>query len=147
FLVLAALPCLVAFRRVGWRVPLAVSWALYLLYQFSQFRLTGAGFESVFPILAWQLLFVHGIAVGCYRDSIKAWVAKRPRTIVVTATLATAAFLVFALCNPRADGPSWLRAGLVSPDRFTYLYDRFFALTDLGIGRLLNLAVALPLGY
>ena len=55
--------------------------------------------------------------------------------------------MLFALSNPRADGPSWLRSGLVSPELFTYLYERYFALSDLGIGRLLNLAVALPLGY
>ena len=147
FLVLAALPCLIAFRRVGWRAPLAVSWALYGFYQLSPRAVTSAGFESVFPILAWQLLFVHGIAVGVYRDSIRAWVAERRRAMLVTATAGTAAFMVFALCNPQADGPSWLRSGLVSPERFTYLYERYFALSDLGIGRLLNLAVALPLGY
>jgi hypothetical protein len=55
--------------------------------------------------------------------------------------------MLFALSNPRADGPSWLRAGLVSPDLFTYAYARYFSLSDLGIGRLLNLAIALPLGY
>jgi len=147
FLVAAALPCVVAFRRVGWRLPLAVSWGLYGFYQVSSFRVTSAGFESVFPILAWQLPFVHGIAVGCYGDSIRAWVAQRPRAMVVAAALGTAAFMVFALSNPRADGPSWLRAGIVAPARFTYLYDRYFALSDLGIGRLLNLAVGLPLGY
>jgi hypothetical protein len=65
----------------------------------------------------------------------------------VAATLGAAAFTVFALCNPRADGPSWLRASVVSPEVFTYLYDRYFALSELGIGRLLNLAVTLPLGY
>lgn len=147
FLVVAALPCLIAFRRVGWPAPLAVSWSLYAFYQFSALQVTSAGFESVFPILAWQLLFVHGIAVGYYRDSIRAWVAERPRALVVTATVGTAAFMVFALSNPLADGPSWLRSGIVAPERFTYLYERFFALSDLGIGRLLNLAVGLSFGY
>jgi hypothetical protein len=36
---------------------------------------------------------------------------------------------------------------VVSPERFTDLYSKVFELTDLGIGRLLNLAVALPVGY
>jgi hypothetical protein len=54
---------------------------------------------------------------------------------------------VFALCNPRTEGPSWLQLSIVSPERFTYLYSKFFELTGLGIGRLLNLTVALPVGY
>ncbi len=147
FLVLAALPCLIAFRRVGWRLPLAASWALYAFYQVSPHGLTSAGFEAVFPILAWQLLFVHGIAIGYYRDAITTSVAQWPRGGLATAGIAAGAFMLFALSNPRADGPSWLHAGIVSPALFTYLYEHYFALSDLGIGRLLNLAVALPLGY
>jgi hypothetical protein len=51
--------------------------------------------------------------------------------------------------NPisQSEGPSLLRWTLVSPDRFTDLYFKYFTLTDLGIGRILNLAVALPVGY
>jgi hypothetical protein len=147
FLVLAALPCLVAFRRTGWRLPLAVSWTAYAFHQLSPQSLTSAGFETVFPLLAWQLLFVHGIAIGYYRESIAQWAAQRSWRVAAAASIAAAAFMLFALSNPRADGPSWLRSGMVSPEAFTYLYDRYFALSDLGIGRLLNLAVALPLGY
>jgi hypothetical protein len=147
FLVLAALPCLLTFRRVGWRLPLAASWALYAFYQVSPHSLTSAGFEAVFPILAWQLLFVHGIAIGYYRDAITASVAHWPRSVWVTAGVAAGAFMLFALSNPRADGPSWLRSMLVSPELFTHLYERYFALSDLGVGRLMNLAIALPLGY
>jgi len=35
----------------------------------------------------------------------------------------------------------------VSPERFTELYERYFSLSDLGVGRLLNLAIALPVAY
>jgi hypothetical protein len=45
------------------------------------------------------------------------------------------------------EGPPLLHWTVVAPDRFTYLYFQYFTLTDLGIGRLLNLAVALPVGY
>jgi len=147
FLVLAALPCLIAFRRIGWRIPLAVSWALYVFYQVSPHSLTSAGFEAVFPILAWQLLFVHGIAIGYYREAITASVPQWPRGALVAAALTTAAFMVFALSNPLADGPSWLRSGLISRELFTHVYERYFSLSDLGVGRLLNLAIALPIGY
>jgi hypothetical protein len=147
FLVLAALPCLLAFRRVGWRLPLAVSWALYAFYQLFPQPLTAAGFENVFPLLAWQLLFVHGIAIGYYREAISHSISSWPRSVPLAASAAVALFMLFALSNPRAEGPMWLRASLVSPDVFTHLYERYFALSDLGIGRLLNLALALPLGY
>jgi hypothetical protein len=60
---------------------------------------------------------------------------------------ASAAFVVFALCNPWADGPPVLHWSVVSPERFTYLYFHYFTLTDLRIGRVLNLAVALPVAY
>src|SRR5262249_48221139 len=133
--------------RVGWRRPLAASWALYAFHQIFPHSLTSAGFEAVFPILAWQILFVHGIAVGYYRDSIAGSIRQWPRGLAVAASVAAAVFMLFALSNPLADGPSWLRIGLFSPESFTHLYERYFALSDLGIGRLLNLAVALPLAY
>jgi hypothetical protein len=147
WLVVLAVPCLIALDLVGWRPLLCASWALYFLYQIAPRRLTGGEFESVFPILAWQLLFVHGIAIGYHRDRVTALVARRAKLVAAIAGGATATFAVFALCNPWAEGPSWLHWGVVSPDRFAYLYGQYFALTDLGIARLLNLAVTLPLGY
>jgi hypothetical protein len=60
---------------------------------------------------------------------------------------AAAAFVVLALCNPWAEGPPALHWSVVSPERFTYMYFRFFTLTDLGIGRILNLAIGLPVAY
>ncbi len=70
-----------------------------------------AGFESAFPLLAWQLLFVHGIAIGYHRNDVSAFVARLPRSTPRVALLATAGFTIFAFCNPWADGPSWLHAG------------------------------------
>jgi hypothetical protein len=146
-LVLAAIPCLVALRFAGWKPVLATSWALYIFYQFVPGRLTSIEFESVFPLLAWQLLFVHGLTVGYYRESITAAVSRWPKTGLMLTAGGTLAFMALAFSNPHADGPSWLRWSVVSPEHFTYLYDRYFSLSDLGIGRLLNLAIALPLGY
>ena len=54
---------------------------------------------------------------------------------------------MFALCNPWMDGPRFLHWNVISPERFTDLYFHYFSLTDLRIGRVLNLAVALPVGY
>lgn len=146
WLILAAVPCLFGLRFVGWQPVLAASWVIYARYRMAPFPLTGAEFETVFPILAWQLLFVHGIAIGYHRDRISAWTTERRVPLAATAGLSVA-FLAFALCNPWVDGPAWLHAQIVSPDRFAELYARYFGLSELGIGRLVNLAVALPTGY
>jgi hypothetical protein len=147
WLVAAAVPCLIALRFTGWRPLLAVSWSLYLVHRIAPHPVTAGAFESTFPILAWQLLFIHGLVIGYHRESISAFVARCPRIVPLLVGGASAAFVVLALCNPWGEGPLMLHWSVVSPDRFTDLYFRYFTLSDLGIGRILNLAVALPIGY
>jgi hypothetical protein len=147
WLVAAAIPCLLMLRHAGWRPVLAASWALYVWYRVEPQTITMAGFESAFPLLAWQLLFVHGIAIGYHRSDINAFVARMPAITPRVAMLITAGFTIFAFCNPWTDGPAWLHLRVVSPERFTDLYERYFTLSDLGVGRLLNLSVALPVAY
>jgi len=147
WLVAAAVPCLLLLHRAGWRLLLAVSWALYLWYRIQPHALTTGGFESAFPLLAWQLLFVHGITIGYHREGLGRLVARVPAIAPKVAVLITALFMIFAFCNPWADGPSWLRLRVVSPEQFEYLYEHFCTLSDLRVGRLLNLAVGLPVAY
>jgi hypothetical protein len=147
WLVAAAAPCLLVLYYFGWAPVLALSWCAYFWYYVSPRALTGADFESSFPILVWQLLFVHGIVIGYHREQLTNVVSRLPRIVPVLIGGAAAAFTVFAFCNPWTQGPSWLQLSVVSPERFTYLYFKFFELTDLRIGRLLNLAVALPVAY
>jgi hypothetical protein len=147
WLVAAAVPCLLALRFVGWRPLLAMSWLLYLWYRITPHALTTGQFETNFPLLVWQLLFVHGIAMGYYRDRLGSFAGRLPKPVPVVTCAACAAFIVFALCNPWTEGPGVLHWNLLSPELFADLYSRYFTLSDLGIGRLLNLAVALPLGY
>jgi hypothetical protein len=147
WLVAAAIPCLLMLRRAGWRPVLAASWVLYLWYRVDPHTVTTAGFESAFPLFAWQLLFVHGIAIGYHRDEVSAFVARMPAFTPRVAVLITVGFAIFAFCNPWTVGPSWLHLGFVSPDRFATLYARYFTLSDLRIGRLLNLSIALPVAY
>ena len=92
------------------------------------------------------MLFVHGIAIGYHRERLAAFVARSPRMLPAV-VVGSAAFAVFALCNPWTDGPEALRWNLMSAERFTDLYVQYFSLTELGIGRLLNLAMALPVGF
>jgi hypothetical protein len=147
WLVAAAAPCLYVLRRFGWRALLGLSWALYIWYRISPRALTSAEFESVFPILAWQLLFIHGIVIGVHRKQIRAVVDAVPQGFPLAIAGAAAAFVVLALSNPWAEGPAFLHWNVVSAERFTDLYFTYFPLTELGIGRLLNLAVGLPVAY
>jgi hypothetical protein len=147
WLVAAAVPCLLTLRFAGWRPLLAVSWALYLWYRISPHPLTAAQFEANFPILAWQLLFVHGLAIGYHRKRLGALVAGVPRWVPAATVAAAAAFILFALSNPWTDGPAALHWNFLDADRFSELYAQYFGLSELGVGRLLNLAVGLPIGY
>ena len=147
WLVAAAIPCLLILHRAGWRVVLAASWALYLWYRVDPHAITASGFEMAFPLLAWQLLFVHGIVIGYHRNGVGAFFARMPSITPRFAVFATAGFAIFALCCPWSPGPSWLHLQVVSPERFTELYENYFSLSDLGVGRLLNLSVALPVAY
>ena len=147
WLVLAAGPCMIALRAYGGRAVLGVSWAVYLWYRIAPHQITASEFEIVFPLLAWQLLFVHGIAIGYYRASLGTLLARTPKRVTTVIGAASVAFMAVALSNPSVAGPSWLRWDLVPPQQFLSIYDRYFSLSDLGMGRVLNLAVSLPFAY
>jgi OpgC protein len=85
--------------------------------------------------------------IGYHRNDIGAFFARMPSITPRLAVLVTAGFTIFAFCCPWSPGPSWLHLRVVSPERFTDLYDGYFSLSDLGIGRLLNLSIALPVAY
>src|SRR3954471_24770220 len=98
WLVAAALPCLLALRYAGWVPLLGLSWAFYLFNRVSPHTLTSGQFEQTFPILAWQLLFVHGIAFGYHRQRIGALLERAPRIVPLATAGMAAAFIAFALC-------------------------------------------------
>ena len=96
WLVIAAVPCMLVLYRVGWRPLLAVSWGIYLWYRFAPQQVTPGEFETTFPILAWQLLFVHGIVIGYYRERIGAVVTRCPNGLRISIGVACVAFMGFA---------------------------------------------------
>lgn len=147
WLVLAAGPCMIALRAYGWCAVLGASWIVYIWYQIAPRQLTASEFEVVFPLLAWQLLFVHGIAIGYYRASLDRLLTRSPKRVTIAIGAASIVFMAIALSNPSVTGPSWLRWNVVPPQQFLSIYERYFSLSDLGMGRLLNLAVALPFAY
>jgi hypothetical protein len=129
---------------------LLCSWGLYLLNFLTpeatpgvaQLRLTVCQFEYGFPILAWQLLFVHGVVIGYYKKQVLAFFAT-PVGVGVCALsiLCWLGLLWFSLNHPLSQLPDWATLHTIAPDTFNRLYSTYFLKYKLGPGRVFNLAV------
>lgn len=129
--------------RVLW--VLAASWGLYLLHALHPVKLLPAQFESSFPLLAWQLLFVHGLTLGYHRQEVLNWMRTRAgRALGLVAALVFAALLFYAWNSPwLVEGAFDRRLSLIPGSTFADVYIRFFDRAHLGIGRLVNVAALL----
>lgn len=54
-------------HRGWWWVVLPSSWALYAVGRWQELHVLPSWSEQVAPLLVWQVLFVHGVALGRYR--------------------------------------------------------------------------------
>ncbi|MFD1912646.1 OpgC domain-containing protein [Halodurantibacterium flavum] len=134
---------LLRMRMLG--IYFALTWALW----FSELLappdriLLGMQFEFAFPLLGWQVLFTHALAVGFFRAEIGAWLAQRGRgnLAVAVSIILALGFLVLAQASPNPSFPSWARLPLIDPDTFYSLYGRYFLKDELPLPRLLNVAV------
>jgi hypothetical protein len=128
------------------RALLGLSWILYFSNMVSPKMPTGAQFEYGFPLLAWQLLFVHGLVVGHYFNEIQAWFRTRAGTVMLVLCIAIAAFF-FVVVQGTSNSllPDWARFDLW-PD----FYRKVRSYADkntLGPLRLLNYAAFLVTIY
>jgi hypothetical protein len=125
----------------------AASIALYL-YNFllpeatpgtAQIRLTGAQFEYAFPVVAWQMLYVHAVIAGAYKDEIVEYLSRpSKRWLVWMSGALTVGFAFFSLNHPMDKLPSWATLNLMPADTFMAVYKACFLKYNLGPGRLLN---------
>lgn len=146
-LLLAAPVVLAALKRGRTAAVLAVSLALYATYQISGTTVLTAVYESPFPLLAWQLLFVLGLAAGWHRDLL----VSQARTAAGGAILGGSAVLsaiglFFTWNNPwRPWSAESLRFSLavIPEDTFAAVYTAAFERSPLGPGRLVFVVVAL----
>jgi hypothetical protein len=129
---------------------LAASWFLYLLNYLAPetepgtaaIRLTICQFEYGFPILAWQLLFVHGVAIGYHRQAIQRFFqTKAGHALVILCAIASLGLMLFSLNHPLELLPEWATIHLIPAESFNALYQQYFLKYKLGPGRVLNLAV------
>lgn len=143
-LLLVAAPLMVAALRARLvLILLAVSWTVYLLNRVHPTELLGSQFEDPFPLFTWQVLFVHAMAAGWYRETLLRWA----RTWAGKATLALlvlgqVAMLAFSWSNPFLSNAYDVRLSLLADTRFTDVYGRWFERADLELGRLLATGLA-----
>jgi hypothetical protein len=141
---LAASPFLLLPLRTGHTpLVLAASWGAYLVNAALPTRVLPFQSENSFPVLAWQLLFVHGVVIGYHRDRILASFSGRfggPLRVAVVGSALVLCF--FALNNPWHDVPGPTRFSLIPEPMYYSIYQRFFQRTQLGLGRFLNTLVA-----
>lgn len=133
-------------NKVG--VILALSWIIYFGNNGFHVRPTGAQFEYAFPVLTWQILFVHGLVAGYYRNEIWNFFHSKKGALLFGFTLVLfLGFLFFTYNNPLSQIPSYLRLHIIDPETFRSIYKDFFPKNTLGIGRLLNDYAVLIVSY
>jgi hypothetical protein len=150
-LLLAAPLVLAALKRRRTAAVLAGSLGLYVLYQISPVAVLPSVSENPFPVLAWQLLFVLGLAAGWHRDAL----VSRARTAGGGAVLGAAAVLtalgVFFSWNspwrPWTANPLTFSLGVIPEDTFASMYTSLFERSPLAPGRLVFVIAALVTLY
>jgi hypothetical protein len=105
----------------------------------AEIRATGALFEFGFPLVAWQVLFVHAVIAGYYKQEILDFFSRPDRRWLIWACMAaSAAFMIFALNHPIDEFPFWAELHFVPADVFGRVFNEYFQKYKLGPGRLLN---------
>ncbi|GAA4696339.1 hypothetical protein GCM10023226_38470 [Nocardioides nanhaiensis] len=131
-------------RRGAWWLLLAGSWTAYAVGATTGWHPLPSQFEYVFPLLLWQLPFLHGLVIGHYRQRIVR--ALTTRTGVLAVGVVVVGYATFL-------GWLWIahRTGIdplvVPPETYGWLYDNAYTRVFLRPGRLLDLAVLLVVAY
>jgi hypothetical protein len=133
-----------------WRL-LAGSGALWLLFQVAPERAVipwPIEHATTFPFAAWQLLFVHALALGYHRDALAAWLttpAGDPRRSAFSyrAGLGVAALALLVLGGALSTGQAHAMGHAAPALTAIDLYDK----ASLGIGRIAAFASVAVLVY
>lgn len=129
-------------------VVVSISWIMYFANNGFHVRPIGAQFEYAFPVLTWQILFVHGLAIGYYRNEIWNFFHSKKGAIAFGfITILFFMFLFFTYNNPLPKIPEFMKLHFIEPDTFREIYRQFFPKNTLGIGRLINDFVMLFFSY
>lgn len=142
FVVLSALvPALMwLLRRRLWWLVLVISWTLYGIEAVTKASVLPSQFDAVFPLLSWQLPFLHGLVIGYYRRPITRALTSR-RGVAVVTTLVVGYAVVLATLWATQGAPF---LGIV---RYDWLYENLYQRIYLQPGRLLDLLLVLVVAY
>ncbi|RMA89577.1 MULTISPECIES: OpgC domain-containing protein [Enterobacter] len=118
---------------------LGASLLVYGLWQRWPLRLTPSEFEFAFPLLAWQFIFVLGMASGWYKAELISFARTPAGKVVVVALVIVALILGFIAQNhTNPFMPPALLMHVIPPDSFNTLYHTWAAKNGLGPVRVLN---------
>ena len=137
----------------GWSSWLLVlSWILYLINYFmpepqpgtAAITVTVARFEFGFPLVAWQVLFVHAVVAGYYfKDVLAFFSTAGGRAVIALSVVLTLLLMAFSLNHPLDKLPAWARLHWVEQETFRAIYQAYFVKYKLGPGRILNITALL----
>ncbi|WP_320709832.1 OpgC domain-containing protein [Enterobacter asburiae] len=118
---------------------LGASLLVYGLWQRWPLRLTPSEFEFAFPLLAWQFIFVLGMASGWYKAELISF-ARRPAGKVVVVALVIVALILGFIAQNHTNPfmPPALLMHVIPPDSFNTFYHTWAAKNGLGPVRVLN---------
>ncbi|KFA82513.1 OpgC domain-containing protein [Enterobacter sp. EGD-HP1] len=118
---------------------LGASLLVYGLWQRWPLRLTPSEFEFAFPLLAWQFIFVLGMASGWYKAELISFARTPAGKVVVVALVIVALILGFIAQNhTNPFMPPALLMHVIPPDSFNTFYHTWAAKNGLGPVRMLN---------
>jgi len=150
YVCLLALTPLILKAISGGRTPLVLllSWLVYGVNTIFPMIPTGSQFENGFPLLTWQLLFVHGLAIGYHRTRVWHFMSgKQGRYIFALASVLFLGFMFWAQNTPNPLIPSYARISWIAADVYRSVYDRYMLKNTLGLLRLVDYASVLIVGY
>jgi hypothetical protein len=127
---------------------LALSWILYFANAAYPKTPTGAQFEYAFPLLTWQVLFFHGLAVGFHWTKLHAFFKRRAgKGLLVACIVIAAACAVFAQGTTNLLLPAWARFDVWPVGFYDHTWGAWCQKNTLGLLRLLDYGVFLVVVY
>jgi len=134
--VLAVAPILLwALDRGRWRELLVLSWALYATGRAWPVEVLPTQSERPFPILVWQLPFVHGLVIGWHRERISRALGDLRRPVGVLIAALAAGVAIVLLAAPAVAGRSaWTEWGALHFDKGPLDPARLLAMTAMTAG-------------
>lgn len=118
---------------------LLISWSVYIFYQINPTTLTNAEFERAFPIMAWQLIYVHGLVAGWHKHTLH-YFAGSPlgKAIIAGCIIGALMMLVIAQSMTNPFIPNTFKLPLLTIEQFNLLYFGFAQKNMLGPLRVFN---------